>query len=297
MFQQLKTLRTLRAHTLKACRGPLAITTDEIPEYPTFADFIEIPYTYNILLIHRELGLVVCRLCQCGLLPEFMFSHVRNHHKKTINLSQTVTELTGVVPAVPGDARLCRYLAQDRPPRLEALAVLLNAFRCNTCGAIYGSKESIGNHKRSKHKGEVPRPTVQHIPMVQSLFKYRQHFKYFECFDINNDAQEQLNYDSELSQLSDDTVLPHPFDEYERSLQQALYNGNKLLNSPPYVSQIGNENFDLLHSPENTSKVEIEDFDTIDHQSSIESSSIEEMVDNRNRLRLRITKWFKKASQ
>ena len=116
-------LRTLQSHAAKACKGPIQIPSTASLEFATiqsFPGFKPIPATNGLYFIHETIGLVACRECGCGVVPEYIVSHAAQHHKITIE-PQSISDIMGIVPASPGDSRLIEYTSQENPLQLEIL--------------------------------------------------------------------------------------------------------------------------------------------------------------------------------
>ena len=117
------------------------------------------------LFIDQDLNVIICQICACGIVPQFLKSHMKKKH----NITNSI-QITNLLLTSPDDPQL-RISSRNTP--IPGIKLYNGGWQCNECNFCCHKKSSIRTHFREKHYDLRKSFTlkIRPVPNVQTIFR------------------------------------------------------------------------------------------------------------------------------
>jgi superfamily II DNA helicase RecQ len=215
---------------------------------------VDDPLSRVNLCYNQELKLMICTICETGLVPRFINSHLKNQHSFSTPIDTSLYQLSDPLELIP-------------PTRqVPGIKVYSNGWKCLECIAYFTPKKAtFKSHFHRKHPSikRYPNKIARIQEPLQTLFRVKEFKKFFPIHCTNSTTTRDADLQREMARVLDRNVHVNDFRNtshwvslmqwgelvsgYDRTLLFRLCElqdnlGDKILNAVYSYLQVANNN-------------------------------------------------------
>ena len=240
------------------------------------------------MYLHQELGVALCRAHNICIPKDQIASHLHYRHKVTCTIPAEIFSMIN-----DSSSKVIQdFYNNPINYAIPNITVFRDYFKCSSCPKMYSKKQNTNTHFKFAHAGQTPGEFIQSD--CQTLFHYPSQLRYFAVIDEDSTFNLARKVQEDFS-TEDSRNLPlvshfvANADDYDIQMED-LHSNFDTVSDEFRKSEI---NIDSNHLHRNA---------IIEIASSSSNASMnpanyrtEGLVENRDRLKARIFKWFQNA--